>query len=224
METIPQNPPAGTTRPYPQLSEHDLHPRKSFALNFNIVRRVSTVTPWVAPIPSAFFVAHSAMSHLGTPLSIALILAAVIELLGLTSVHTWLRLSNWNLTKRKSESGAPTHLAVLLTLLYFGITLGMITLLEVLPGLSQYMPAITPFLTVIGALNLALLSQQEQREASVRSERKARKMERLKKREERSMNGQQKVGMNGQATTKPAQKARFHQKTRGSSKSSPVKS
>jgi hypothetical protein len=106
--TTPQNPPAGTTRPFPQPSEHDLHPQKSFALNFNVVRWISTVTPWVAPIPSAFFVAHSAMCHLGTPLSIALVLAAVIELLGLTSVHTWLRLSNWNLSRRKSDPGAPT--------------------------------------------------------------------------------------------------------------------
>jgi flagellar biosynthesis GTPase FlhF len=91
----------------------------------------------------------------------------------------------------------------------------MITLLEVFPGLSQYMPAITPFLTVIGAFNLALPSQQEQREASVRSEREARKMERLKKSKERSMKGQQKVGMNGQATTKPARKARFHPENKG---------
>jgi len=191
MDTSTQDPSAGSPRPLPLLSELLPHPRKSFALNFNLFRWVSKITPWVAPIPSAFFVARSSMNHLGTPLPIAIVLAAAIELLGLTSVHTWLRLSNWNLTKRKSDPGAPTHLAVLLTFLYFAITLGMITLLEVFPGFSQYMPAVTPLLTVIGAFNLALLSQQEQREAAVRSEREARKIERLKKREiERSGNGQ----------------------------------
>lgn len=178
MDTSTQDPPAGSPRPLSLLSELLPHPQKSFTLNFNFFKWVSKITPWVAPIPSAFFVARSSMNHLGTPLPIAIVLAAAIELLGLTSVHTWLRLSNWNLIRRKSDPSAPTHLAVLLTFLYFAITLGMITLLEVFPGLSQYMPAVTPLLTVIGAFNLALLSQQEQREAAVRSEREARKIER----------------------------------------------
>ncbi len=176
-----------------------VNPMKTLPPRFSLLKLVSNVTPWVAPFPSAFFVARSAMKHLDSSLFIAVILAAVIELLGLTSVHTWLWLSNWNSGKRKTDPKAPTQLAILLIILYFLITTGMIVVLEVLPALAPYMPAITPLLTIVGAFNLALISQQERREAAVRLEREERKTDRLQKRSmERSGNVQQNVQGSGQ--------------------------
>jgi len=215
MEMSTQNLPAKVPNRSISLFGSLRHSLKPSSLNFDLYHLVSMITPWVAPIPSAFFVARSAMSHLGAPLAIAVILASAIELLGLTSVHTWLRLSTWNLNKRKSDPKAPTHLAVLLTVLYFGMTLGMITVMEVIPGISHFMPAITPFLTVIGALNLALLAQQNQLESTVRLERETRKTERSKKREERSVNGQQEEGQNVQASTNQGRKVRSIPETKG---------
>jgi len=148
----------------------------------DLLKSASALTPWVAPIPSAFFVARSAVQHLDCPLPIAILLALVIELLGLTGIHTWLRLSNWNLSKRKSDPPAPAHLGLLLAGLYAFLTLGMILVLDVLPSLAHFMPAVTPLLALVGAFNLALLSQQEQREAAARIEREQRKAARADRR------------------------------------------
>jgi len=90
---------------------------------------------------------------------------------------------------------------------YFMITIGMIVVLEVFPSLANYMPAISPLLALVGAFNLALISQQEKREAAARKEREHRKAERLEKRSaertgERSSGSTKHVHRNVQ--TKPA--------------------
>jgi hypothetical protein len=59
-------------------------------------------------------------------------------------------------------------LAVTLGGVYVLATLGLVVLLEVWPSLAIYAPAIFPALAVVGAVNLALVSRQEQRETGVR--------------------------------------------------------
>jgi hypothetical protein len=97
---------------------------------------------------------------------------------GLASVHTWLWLSGWNADKRKTDPAGPANVAILLGVVYLVTTIGLTVILEVEPSLSTYAPALFPLLAVVGAVNLALIAQQEQREAAVNLERQERRLAR----------------------------------------------
>ena len=53
----------------------------------NAIDVVAKLRPWLAPFPSAYFVARSAMVHLNLPLAVAVVVAAIVETLGLATVH-----------------------------------------------------------------------------------------------------------------------------------------
>lgn len=145
------------------------------SLEKNTIRTVAKLSPWLAPLPSAYFVARSAVVHLALPLPVAVVVAAIIETLGLATVHTALWAYDWNTHKRKMDPGAPVALSVVLGAVYVISTLGLVVFLEVWPVLATYAPAIFPALAVVGALNLAMISRQEQREAAVKAEKDERK-------------------------------------------------
>ena len=152
-------------------------------LEKNAVRVVSKLSPWLAPFPSAYFVARSALMHLDLPLPVAVVVAAIIETLGLATVHTALWAYDWNARKRKTDPSAPVGLAVTLSAVYVVATLGLVVFLEVWPFLAIYAPVLFPALAVVGALNLAMISRQEQREAAVEAERALRQAERQARRQ-----------------------------------------
>lgn len=130
----------------------------------NFIKLVSKIFPWLAPLPSAYFVGRSAYAHLDMPWQVALVVASIIECLGLATVHTALWLHDWNVKKRKADTPAPVMVAVVLGGIYLVATIGLTVVLEVIPSLSIIAPALFPFLAVVGAVNLALISQQEKRE------------------------------------------------------------
>lgn len=115
------------------------------------------------------------LNPLALPLPIAIVVAAIIETLGLATVHTALWAYDWNAHKRKIDPKAPVGLAIALGAVYVIATLGLVVFLEVWPSLSTCAPALFPALAVVGALNLAMISRQEQREAAVKAERAERK-------------------------------------------------
>jgi hypothetical protein len=139
-------------------------------LEKNAIKVVAKVSPWLAPLPSAYFVARSAMAHLALPLPVAVVVAAIIETLGLATVHTALWAFDWNAHKRKTDPSAPVILAIVLGAVYVVATLGLVVFLEVWPWLATYAPALFPALAVVGAVNLALIAQQENREAAVKAQ------------------------------------------------------
>jgi hypothetical protein len=144
----------------------------------NLERRavecVARLGPWLAPAPSAFFVARSAIAHLAVPWPVAAAIAAVIETLGLTTVTTALRLYEWNRASltaagnlRRGRTLAPPSLILLsiaTAAIYLIITIGLTVVLEVKPDLATAAPAIFPLLAIVGAVNLAVRSDQARRE------------------------------------------------------------
>lgn len=146
------------------------------AVNF-----AAKLAPWLAPIPSAFFVARSSIVHLALPLWIAAVVAVIVETLGLATINITLRLWEWNQTKRKTDPDAPTWVAIALDAVYLVTTLGLIVALEVWPFLSSYAPAMFPFLAVVGTVNLALIASHDRREAAIIVEKAERKAERQAK-------------------------------------------
>ena len=152
-------------------------------LEKNTIKVVAKLSPWLAPFPSAYFVARSAMLHLNLPLPVAVVVAAIIETLGLATVHTALWAYDWNAHRRKTDPGAPVALAVALGSAYVVATLGLVVFLEVWPALAVYAPALFPALAVVGALNLAMISRQEQREAAIKAEKAERQAARQARRQ-----------------------------------------
>ena len=149
----------------------------------NAIRAVAKLSPWLAPFPSAYFVARAAMVHLALPLPVAVVVAAIIETLGLATLHTTLWAYEWNAHKRKTDPAAPVGLAIGLGSVYVVATLTLVVVLEVWPTLAMYAPAIFPALAVVGALNLAMISRQQQRETDIRAEKAERKAARQARRQ-----------------------------------------
>lgn len=142
---------------------------------------VAKLSPWLAPLPSAFFVFDATQKHLHTGEGLSWVIAVVIETLGLTTTHTALGMHGWNRTYRDNpEKQAPFGLAVLLAGAYVIATLSLIGVLEIRPDWQHYAPAMFPLLAVVGAVNLALRSHHNQR---IRDEHERFNSERQRQRE-----------------------------------------
>jgi hypothetical protein len=141
----------------------------------SLVDFIANFSPWLAPVPSAFFVTRAAMIHLNVPIIVSVVIGMVIESLGITSINTWLRLTNWNNTKRKSDPPAPVWVAAGLGLFYFISVVILTVVLEISPNLSIFAPVIFPLLAVVGAFNLSLISFQNHRELTVKTEKEERR-------------------------------------------------
>lgn len=128
---------------------------------------ISVFGPWLGPVPSAYLVGVAAMKYLDWPFLIALIAAIAVESIGVVSVVSALRLYEWNETKRKSDPSAPFGLAVLLVVVYFVVTIGLTVLLDVIPELARFAPAVFPLLAAVGAVNIAVKNGQRRRETMV---------------------------------------------------------
>lgn len=100
---------------------------------------------------------------------IGIVSGLVIETLGFSSVHTWLLLTDWNTKSRKTDAKAPANFALLLVIFYLIITVSLTVGLEIIPNWSVFTPALFPFLAIIGAVNLILVAQQEQRELDAKT-------------------------------------------------------
>jgi hypothetical protein len=136
-----------------------------------IIDFVSKLSPWIAPLPSAWFVHDATVRHLAAGSALAWIIAIVIETLGLTTTHTALGMHAWNKAHAsRPEKQAPFGLSVILAVVYVIATLMLITVLEVAPNLQHYAPAMFPILAVVGAVNLALRSHHNSRVRLERSE------------------------------------------------------
>lgn len=125
---------------------------------------VAKLSPWLAPLPSAFFVFDATQKHLHTGVQLSWVIAIVIETLGLTTTHTALSMHGWNRAHEdQPEKQSPFILAVCLALVYILATLSLIGVLEIRPDWQHYAPAMFPLLAVVGAVNLALRSLHNQR-------------------------------------------------------------
>lgn len=169
-----------------------------------IIDFVSKLSPWIAPLPSAWFVHDATVRHLAAGSGLAWIIAIVIETLGLTTTHTALGMHAWNKAHaNQPEKQAPFGLSVVLAIVYVIATLMLISVLEVKPEWQHYAPAMFPLLAVVGAVNLALRSHHNNRireERSVINDERARQRqiedeERAQKLEEKRLRAAAKYGV-----------------------------
>jgi hypothetical protein len=132
------------------------------------VKLVAKLAGWLGPLPNAFFVARSSLTHLHVPLAMAILIGAILELLGLAAIHTALVLYAWNVQPNcNKEKGAwqkaPFGLAAALCAVYLVAVLFLSVVLETCPQLAHWAPALFPLVAAVGATTLAIISQQEAR-------------------------------------------------------------
>lgn len=132
-----------------------------------LVGLISALIPYLAPAPSAYFVYRSSVEHLEMVPTFAFVAAAVVEGLGIASVHLAMDAWEWNRSLAEGErerNGAPFGLAVVMGVVYLITAIGLAVVLEAIPGLAIWAPAIFPLLALVGAFNLVLYKQQRIRE------------------------------------------------------------
>ncbi len=144
----------------------------------NLTDGIAAFGPWITPIPSAALVANATMQHLHWSSALGWVTAGIIESLGLTTVSTALTLWEYNASRRKTDPSAPFLLAASLVGVYLVSTIGLTVLLDILPDLSRYAPALFPLLALVGAVNLALRAGHRRRMNTLAQERAEKRAER----------------------------------------------
>lgn len=141
-----------------------------YSSNRSMVDRLSAASPWLAAFPSAWFVGVAAGVHLGVPWPVAVVIAAVIETQGITTIHTSLAIREWNLLKGKEKGkevpSKGTLLPDAMVALYFVSTIFLVVVLEVWPvdpkatfSAASLAPAVFPFLAITGAVTINMQAQ-----------------------------------------------------------------
>lgn len=152
--------------------------RMSFSeIEDNLTDAISSIGPWITPLPSAALVANAVVRDLDWNPALGWITAAIIESLGLTTVNTSLKLWDYNGSKRKSDPKAPFVLSASLVCVYLFSTIGLTILLDIFPELGRYAPALFPLIALVGAINLALRSEHRRRLFEISQTRNERKSE-----------------------------------------------
>lgn len=144
----------------------------------NLTDGIAAFGPWITPIPSAALVANATVQHLHWSSALGWVTAGIIESLGLTTVSTALTLWEYNAGRRKTDPSAPFPLAASLVGVYLVSTIGLTVLLDILPDLSRYAPALFPLLALVGAVNLALRAGHRRRLSTLAQERAEKRAER----------------------------------------------
>lgn len=148
-------------------------------LSSELINFITKVAPWLAPIPSAALVYRASQQHFQFSPLISIILALVIETLGLTSINNALSLWDFNQSRRKNDKPAPLFIAVMMIVFYLISTIGLTYFLEVYSGLSKIGVIFLPFLGIMGGINIALHSDLERRRQNILLEKVERKVKRL---------------------------------------------
>lgn len=128
----------------------------------SLVNLLSAIAPWGAPLAPAAMSYAGMKQHLGFSEPIAVIIAGVIEILGLATVHT--TLSFWQHNRRYSREyrRMPTRLAGGMFCLYLIVILTVNVLMEAFvswPGMPILARALLSLLSVPAAVTMAIRAQ-----------------------------------------------------------------
>jgi hypothetical protein len=153
--------------------------RLNRAVESILIDVIAVISPWLAPILPAFLTGNNLYTILGYPLSIVIIVSAVIETVGLSSMSTILMLWTWNQEKRERDPQAPIGLAVLSGVIYISIVLSVNTLLEIDPARFKILVnGLMSCMTIVAALIIGVRGQHARVVEEVEKERNERKEER----------------------------------------------
>jgi hypothetical protein len=136
------------------------------------------IFPWLTPIPTAWLIGRATSVHLQWPIPVAVIAALIIEGLGFSAVAVALMLRNYNASKRQKDPAAPLWVALVLVGVYFVTAVSLTILMDIIPGLAVYAPAIFPVFSLCGMTIAALYFDHRSRLTGIEAEKAERKAER----------------------------------------------
>ena len=159
-----------------------------------IIDVIAALSPWLAPVLPAYLTGRNLFVLMNFPWQIAVISAAVVELVGLSSMSTVLMLWTWNEEKRESDQAAPVWLALLAGVIYLSVVLSVNTLLDIDPvRYGILVKGLLSCLTVVAALIIAVRGQHARRQAAREQEKADRKEERRARLMQSQMDTERKV-------------------------------
>lgn len=101
---------------------------------------ISSIAPWGAPLPAAVMSYMHMKGVLGFENWVAVIVACTIEILGFSTISTWLSFWMWN--KRYKSDNSTKRAPMGFVLFAFGFYLTIVISMNVLLDAAQYFPAI----------------------------------------------------------------------------------
>lgn len=167
-------------------------------LENRLLNIVAGIAPWLAPLIPTYFAAYNAYEYLAKgrhwwDAVAVVVVALVVELIGLAGVHTAIQFWGWNRVKNKSDDAAPLGLAILAVVVYIVIIIAVNALLdffaisasEELPYVKIVAVALLSLLSLNSALIVALRAGQSNREKKAEREKQERKEARKEARKEK---------------------------------------
>jgi hypothetical protein len=125
---------------------------------------VCRVSPWLAPLPTAYLTYLRTMEHLGWPRLVSLAAGLVVEGVGLAAVNTALEFREHNRgLKDGDKRTAPFTVAVGISVVYFTSVIGLTVILDTVATVAQYAPLVFPILSICGAMLIAMRKDHAQR-------------------------------------------------------------
>lgn len=134
------------------------------SVEFSLVNLVSTVAPWLAPLAPAYLSYYHMRDYLLFPNWVALSIAGVVEMLGLSTISTSLMFWNHNRRYSADKNKVPISVPVFSFLFYLGIVMTVNVMLEVSQtGTAVVLAkALLTLLTVPAAVTLAVRSMHRE--------------------------------------------------------------
>jgi hypothetical protein len=155
-------------------------------LETTLVDTLASVAPWLGPIAPAYLAYKAMVGVLGLPVWVAFVIAAVIELLGISTINTAVQFWNYNQTKRQSDPKAPFWMAVIMAVFYLTVVLVVNVLLDNAEMIQKTAKFLLSALSPVAAVTLSLRAQHTRRVLTVadrkvqeKAERAERKMQKV---------------------------------------------
>ena len=92
-------------------------------MEYSIVNLVSSIAPWLAPVIPAYLSYSHMIAFLEFPVWVSFIGAVVVEVLGLTTVHTVINFWNHNRKYSADKNKVPVGISIWTFVFYLGIVL-----------------------------------------------------------------------------------------------------
>lgn len=125
---------------------------------------VCRVSPWLAPLPTAYLTYLRTMQHLGWPWYISGMAGLVVEGVGLAAVNTALEFREHNQgLKDEDKRTAPFAVAAGIAAVYFTSVIGLTIILDTVAEAARYAPLVFPVLSICGAMLIAMRQDHARR-------------------------------------------------------------
>lgn len=150
-------------------------------LETTLVDTLAAMAPWLGPIAPAYLAYQAMVNVLALPIWVAFVIAAVIELLGISTVNTSVQFWNYNQTKRQSDPNAPFWLALIMAVFYLAVVLVVNVLLDDATVIHKTAKFLLSALSPVAAVTLSLRAQHSRRVLDVADVKRQEKEEREKR-------------------------------------------